>query len=66
MKQHLTLTSLKQVQELAVLSKHYEAMLQTIQASLVKVVQDDTGIDVSSGEWHLDTDTGAIEHGTAD
>ncbi|GHO55533.1 hypothetical protein [Ktedonobacter robiniae] len=66
MKQYLTLPTLKQVQELTLLAKHYEAMLQTIRASLAKVIEDEIEIDISNGDWHLDTDTGAIEHVTAD
>ena len=65
-KTHLSVSALKQVHEILVLAKHYDAMLTTIRASLVTLVQDETGINLSDGDWNLDTDTGVIEHVTTD
>ncbi len=62
----LSEATLTQVRELVTLSRHYQTMNQSIQASLIKVVQDETGVDLSRGDWNLDQDTGELTHVTAD
>ena len=65
-KQFLSVPSLKQVKELTILGNHYQQMLDTIRAAIVKTVEDETGIDLTEGCWSLDTETGVIEHVTTD
>lgn len=59
-KKYLTIPALAQIKELVTLAKHYEGMLSTIRDSLVKVVQDETGINLSEGDWNLDTEKGVV------
>lgn len=62
----LTEASLAQVKELVTLARHYQAMSQNIQTALIKVVADETGIDLGRGDWHLDQATGELTHVTTD
>lgn len=62
----LTPESLRQVQDCILLTQHHQALAQAAREALLKVVHDETGIDLAGADWELDTDTGELTHVTSD